>query len=398
MTIRLALVREEPDNTGYQQRLADTHAIRGELYFRTGRKPMGIQEMEVSHKIREALIAQHPEVIGYRDDLAKAFANMGRSYRLLGDGDKSLEYLNKALEIRLDISKQNPAVTQYQTQLAGNWESLGLLYQTRMMEAANPAGVDAAFRQSLDYFEKALAIRQEQVRLHPQVIAFQDGLGQGYYFIGDLQYYAHHDSFPWYNQAIILLAAVPEAQRSPSGEQNLGGSYWGRALAYKSMGQDARALADWKLALRLYHGDVVPDLIKDVAQHVQALYTRLPPRQAAVVTSARLVASAGGPWPALAGSLTASTWSGEPFLTHELPFHLACIYSLMGTAMQRQEQIPAGKRTAAVAQIREAALAMLKQARDAGFFEDPVWRDRLAKDPDLEGVRSHPDFKKLLER
>lgn len=401
LTIRLALVQQEPDNIEYQRRLADTYAIRGELFFRTQRESKGMAEMDASHKIREALIARHPEVIEYRDDLAKDFANLGRSYRLMGDGGKALKYLNKALVIRLEISKQNPAVTQYQSLLAGTWETLGLIYQDRMLAAADPPSADAAFRQSHEYYDNALAIEEELVRLHPQVVTFQDSLGQGYYFIGDLHFNANRENygeyFFYYNEAIIILTAVPEAELSPSGQQDLGASYWGRALAYKRMGQDARALADWKQALRRYHGDAVPGLINDVFEHAQALGTKQPLGQAALVATAQLVASSGGPWPQVAGSLAAADWSGEPFLTQELPYHLACIYSLMGASMQQQEKIPEEKRTATVAKLRDVALGMLKLARSAGLFADPAWRDRLEKDPDLELVRQHPDFKKLLE-
>jgi hypothetical protein len=42
------------------------------------------------------------------------------------------------------------------------------------------------------------------------------------------------------------------------------------------------------------------------------------------------------------------------------------------------------------------AVALLRRARDAGYFSDPAQVDHLKKGPDLDGLRGRADFQALL--
>jgi serine/threonine protein kinase/tetratricopeptide (TPR) repeat protein len=389
------LLQADPDNVDYQRCLADTRAIRGELNSRTKRFDPARVDLEESLKIRDALVARHPEVIEYQNDQGKALANLGRLYAQTERRDEAVRYYKKALAIRLEVSKRNPAVTQFQRLVVSACWSLGYYYYQEIGKASDQAARDEAFQSGREWFEKALEIDKELVRQHPGVLLFQDDLGQVYAMLGNLHYDAQRDTFSYYDQAIATLAHLPEGGVSADGKLALAESYWGRAQSFRRSGAHSRALADWKLALRLYRGQDTQGLWSDAQAHMESLRSN-PLRPLVVASGAGMLAYPVTPGPLLAGSLLLPEWAGGPLLSDALPYDLACAYSLLARSVFREERLPLLTRMLRVADLSARALEMLERARAAHLFEDPAWRERLEQDADLKELRSLPQFSRLV--
>jgi hypothetical protein len=132
-------------------------------------------------------------------------------------------------------------------------------------------------------------------------------------------------------------------------------------------------------------------------------------------------AAAAGPWTAV-GSVSGGDGSGsipslgketrrqflysfQPFqrptstgVGHSPPvlFDLACVCALSAAAATREDKLTAGDRDRLAARYSARAVALLGDARKAGFFKDVISVAHMKKDADLEPLRAREDFRKLL--
>src|SRR5207244_12774477 len=89
----------------------------------------------------------------------------------------------------------------------------------------------------------------------------------------------------------------------------------------------------------------------------------------------------------------------------ELPgallYNLACVYALSAKAVRANNSadppVPAAESGKRLDQYARHAVALLQEARQAGFFARAANVQNLKKDPDLDAVRSRDDFKKLVQ-
>jgi serine/threonine protein kinase len=79
-----------------------------------------------------------------------------------------------------------------------------------------------------------------------------------------------------------------------------------------------------------------------------------------------------------------------------LLFCLACSYAQAAEACRRNTWLLADDRRQLAEQYADSAIRLLEKAKAAKYFDSEAHRNRLKTDKELEPVRSHPGFQKLL--
>jgi hypothetical protein len=72
-----------------------------------------------------------------------------------------------------------------------------------------------------------------------------------------------------------------------------------------------------------------------------------------------------------------------------------CVVARM--AAERDESCPAEERQSRVDQCTDTALTFLQQAREAGYFDDPIHVRALAEEHVWQAMRNHAEYRRFLE-
>jgi len=168
-------------------------------------------------------------------------------------------------------------------------------------------------------------------------------------------------SLDWYGNAIAILEPIlGKNRRLAKARENLGNSYFNRALALAQLHRYADSLKDWDRAIELHEGPkrlTIRSLralaLAGVGDHVQAT------READEVAAAK---EATGP------------------LLHDI----ACVFSLASRAVKDDAKLKESYATRAV--------ELLQQAVQKGY-QDVA---HMKKDTDLDPLRQREDFQKLI--
>jgi hypothetical protein len=75
---------------------------------------------------------------------------------------------------------------------------------------------------------------------------------------------------------------------------------------------------------------------------------------------------------------------------------LACVYALASAAVRRDRRLSEASRDERAGHHGDRAVALLEQARKAGYFGKQSAIDHARKDPDLNALRNRADFRKLF--
>jgi serine/threonine-protein kinase len=377
LRVRENLARADPGNATYQRNLADSYSLRAELAARTNHGEQAEADCATVLRIRQKLVDGHPKVIEYQNCLAAAYNNQGMVYRELGRRAEAERSQDEGLTIRLRLVAQNPALTLLQRDLANSYRSLGGLYLGDLQKAATEAEKDRAFRNGRARYQSALEVSRKLADSYPQERAFQIDVGLDCSNLANLCYYHHpRDAVPWYDEALRILEGVPEELRLPEVRKAIGDCHWGRADILGGAGDYEHALADWQRALKTYSGPDAAALRSDA----RAFAERLRP----LLCDAVLAAT---------GSLaTANLLPSKP----DVAYQLATVYSLLAASVHRDQRVASEPREDQSAWYAAQVVELLRRAKAAGYFNDPVHHDRLAKDADLDALRPRADFQELL--
>jgi tetratricopeptide (TPR) repeat protein len=189
--------------------------------------------------------------------------------------------------------------------------------------------------------------------------------------------------------------------------QFLRNGYWTRAQALNRLKRHAEVLADCDRALELPRGQardfgvfgphmLRADSLDALGRYAEALADRdraleLAPvelREDFRVDRALTLARMGDH--ARATTEVVGVSQSAPNL-----YNSACVYALSSAARQDTNRPPAGWEATA-AGYAARAVALLDQARQAGYFEAPANLKNLVSDPDLDPLRSRADFRLLM--
>jgi tetratricopeptide (TPR) repeat protein len=396
MQIREGLAHEDPESTDYQRNLADSYNGRAQVAFGTRHPEQAVQDLEEARRIRQQLAAKHPEVIELQNDLAGACNNLALVYRKIGRREEALRTYQEALDLRSRVAERNPTVTQFQRDLANVYHNWGNLYLADLEKASTAAEVEQAYGPGLEKYRKGLEISQKLSKDHPQVLQFRIDVGMAYCSLGNFVYYVRKsDAVPWYDQAIAILAKVPEEDRSPEVGQGLGESYWGRAGALSEAGQQTQAWTEWKLALQHDHGPSAGALRSEAEEWANQLST-LPAWPVLGSATVGLLGTASGQGPLLAACGVLPGRAGEPFLSGEIPYGLAVVCAQLAASVLLDEDLPQAEREQRASTYKARAMALLRRTMATGYCHARDRRSQLLMEPGLEPLRSLPEFQDLL--
>jgi tetratricopeptide (TPR) repeat protein len=279
---------------------------------------------------------------------------------------KHTEAAGAIARARAALSELPPAdlaVAREWADVAGACTQLAFAHQQ-----ASPDRAAAAFREAQEINEKLIAN-------HPRVASYAVSLGGTYCNTGNLVRKGGkaEPALEWYDKAVRTLKAVVEADPANArGKLFLRNSHWGRALSLEQLQRHGDAVADWDQAIRLDDGGS---------------------RAAFAGNLARCLARAGLHERAGAAAEQMANAKGAASRLYDA----ACVLALAARAAARDKQLDAARQTKLGEQYAARAVALLRLARAAGYFQSATGLNRLKMDADLESLRSRGDYKKLLE-
>jgi tetratricopeptide (TPR) repeat protein len=368
--LREQLVREFPTETNHLDDLATTFNNLANFYtddvpLSPARQAQAEEAYRKAREITEKLVRAHPNVTDFRRFLAGIDNNVGWLYQKVGRLPEAETAFRKALEARSELARAHPKVASYQSLLASAHLNLADVFRLD----ARPDQAETAFR-------KALAIFDPLVREHREFTEFAIRCGGTQLGLGMVA--ADRGQFPdaleWYGRAIQTLETVlRKEKRLARARLDLSIAYEMRAKALTRLEKPAEAMKDWDRAL--------------------ALGKKLRPnalRSGRALTLVRL----GQPERAVEEVRPLKGNPAEP--SDETFFNVACVYAQASAAVGADARRPQAERDRLAGQYAARSVALLEQARAAGFFRTPVHLGYLKTDTDLDPLRPRDDFRKLL--
>jgi serine/threonine protein kinase len=404
------LLRDYPDNVGYQQDLANVHYQLGRAYRDISQLSLAEESLQRALAIQRKLVENEPAAADHRRELALTLFTLGRvryALRLrdpgvgeayhealacfgqigqkqpLGPGDRQTVaaikdylghfYLNQgrdhfpqaqqafeeSLALRQQLAKEHPSAVSYRRDLASAYYGMGALH----WNLGEPNQARASH-------QEARKIREWLVHDHPTVTQFAVDLGMSCRALG-LQSSALEDKVKWFSEAIQVLEGVrAKDPKRIEARGHLGQAYMRRGLTFNRLGDFAEGLADLQRAQ-----EFVPDtnwmLHFGRAQALAHLgkYTEAA-EEAAKVDRLKL-------------------WG-------EIYYELARVYSLCAAAARKDASLEMGERNQLGNRYAGRAVRQLQRAHEADWFKEPEAAERLRNDADFEALRSRKDYQKLL--
>jgi serine/threonine-protein kinase len=373
---RLLLERALPFYEGFRVQRPDDPEVREELAVNSYRAGWIIiqlggdldKALKYSRRARdlgEQLVREHPEVARHWKDLAKSCNNIGVVHGMKGELADALPAFRRAEEVDVQLVHDHPEVPEYQSDLARARTNIGSVLQ-----------LTAKFDDALKVYYQADKVWSGLIDKYRNVLDYKvSGAGLAGN-IGTLLRVTGKAkaSLAWFDKAIDLLGQV--RAREPNNlmaGQYLRNAYQGRAEALSRVGRLEEALRDWDQAVALDPGPR-----KNILRAGRAATQARAGQHARADTEARKLTRAADP-------------GGE------LPYFLACTYSLAAGAARKDSQLSATERDRLAERYAATALACLEKARAAGWFNHPARVTSLKEDDDLAPLRDRPDFRKFID-
>jgi serine/threonine protein kinase len=344
------MVAKFPEVPEYHQYLAGTHINLGMLLRALGKRDEARGEYQQASDLEQKLVAKFPDVPEYQQYLARARTNMGN---LLSDGfakrDEALVEYEQARGIQQKLAARFPTLPDYQEELARTHNNLGSLL-TSLGKRDEARG---EYQQAID-IGKRLALQ------FPNVPGYQVDLGGGYCNLAILirDEGKPAESVPWFAKAITTLTPVHKQDpRNVTAKQFLRNSYLERAMALDRLQRPAEAVQDWDMAIQLSPKS------EEAEMRTARASSRARSGQAAAAVAEVEDLAKIGKW-------EAGQW-----------YDLASVLAVASGKIADKKQ-----------QYADRAMELLRNAVQAGYQDGA----NMAKDADLDPLRTRNDFKKLL--
>jgi serine/threonine protein kinase len=372
-----SLVQAHPEEARYQTDLAIVCNDLGNVLRARGRREEALRIHRRAMAIRAKLAEAHPDLLRYQNELSKSYANVGYIMRELNQDAEALESLEKALAINQRILAAPSGILEIPTDL-GNYFNTRDAIRDDMARDHNMLGHILAHMgrhaEAMAAHEKAVAIGEQMVSESPDDDDYANLLGLAYNSLGFRLNVAkqHERALTCYERGRELFKLISD--RNPTLPGMLSSMAWedlmiGATLGY--LGRDAEALKHTRAAVAIQE--------KLAAEHPTERWTKI-----GLATGCLYLGRSPALTPAEARAILTK---GETTLA-ALPNPAAV--ELYNLACMRARLVPLanGERDQAIGR----ALDSLRRAIDAGY-RDVV---NMASDVDLESLRQHDEFKKLL--
>jgi serine/threonine-protein kinase len=417
LDIRSKLVEEYPRWGPYRHDLAYTQDCLGTLFMNMGRP----KEAEAAYRAAlanwEKVAADAPETPSYQVGLADAQQKLANFLRAHDRSKEATALLDRALATRLKLVGQFPADPAYRNSLGSTKAAWAVLYQYGLKDLPR---ADASYREAIIHAEtnlasatanptsaetlvgrqvalamflakqgktneaeevraKALADMEKWLADKPQSAVFALQVGELY---GDLSYtLRNHDktmldkAVTAYGKAIKAAEADLEkdSYTAAVARQHLRSALFGRARALSWLGKHTDSLADWDRAAELEEDDYHQDLAR--LGRLGALARSGKPTQATAELAAIL-----------------KKWPDEPLVT----YRAALVNALASATTPAGPGKTEAERRKPADELAARAVELLRKAV-AQQYLTPTHFEKMQRDPDLDALRSRPDFIKLMK-
>jgi serine/threonine-protein kinase len=415
------LATAHPDNPRYSLELNRTRIDLGWSYYTTGEMDRAEQEYQKAIPTLKTLADAHPEVLDYAKSLANAHMNL---VTVVGERGRAEESINAALEtIKLlrVLSGRFPAARDIQRLLAGQLSNLGNGYLFRgkpaegekyyleavdILERLTEAAPDdlgaleitARTRSNLAYvyldknnaaeFERqtflALAVKKKLAEAHPDVPDYQAMLARGHLSAARVYRKQGKDveARQSVDRSIALFRSLADAYpKNPFYGYGLTECQMGLGEFLEEAGKTADAGQAFLTALETY---------KETVRSVQAIPEMY---QHLGVACTIHVASAGNH--AVSTREVEALIKGTPRNAENI-YNAALVYSVSSASARRDAGLTPADQDRLAEKYAVRSMELLQQAKAAGYFQKSSGLEHLKNDPELSGLRSRPDFRKLL--
>ncbi len=277
-----------------------------------------------------------------------------------------LDVLEKLSDVQNRMAENSPAETQLRSSLATTINEIGLIH------FHDGHDIDQARKT----YEKSLKIRQQLVEDDPDSIAYAINVGGSYCNLGHLESKTenHEQALTRYEQSIAALSgALKNEPNHSTAKRFLTNARGGRATLLVKLERFSAAAPDWKRCMELNSGRT--------ARHFQNQF-------AFALAKAGDHHSAAGQ----AGRLSKSAEKQGGSL-----YDLACLWALCSAAVDQDSSLAAAQRKDDSEKYAVEALANLKQAHAAGYFETTQRREHLKADSDLHSLAKRSDFNEFMK-
>ncbi|MFO1419597.1 MAG: hypothetical protein U1F59_01295 [Candidatus Competibacteraceae bacterium] len=165
------LVQEHPEIQTYQNQLADSYHIIGNLL--QGSKDIAKAQAVYKKAIVlwESLVRKHPEVQAYRFELLVNHYFLGDLLDTTGDAAGTQSVWQQGVNLYGQLVREHPEMQVYQDDLVASYNQLGKLL---IQVSGDAIGAREAYQ------EKVLAPLERLAQVHPEVPAYQWGLAHNY--------------------------------------------------------------------------------------------------------------------------------------------------------------------------------------------------------------------------
>ena len=310
----------------------------------------------------KAVVAASPSVIQSRVSVDSLYHKLGMLLGDLGRHEEAGEAFHKARDVREALVRDFPVDPEFQDQLAEVDHNIGVLHFSL-----------GHGKEALQAYAHARECWERLAAAHPEQIDIATCLGGVYCHLGrvEVETLGHPQTgVEWCDRAVEKLVDV--LNRVPANAEArkfLALSYRTRALALLTLGRHAEGRADLDRAL-----EIAPISQKDELRFTRAMFLGMVGEYAAAVTEARAIANAA--------RLPAAPAA----------YDLACVYAVASATAAGDRRLPQQERSACADDLAAQAIAELRRAHTAGFFDDRSKLDRLDRDSNLTALRSRPDY------
>jgi serine/threonine protein kinase len=357
---------EQPDDIGYMVLQVDClvkfAACLGDLNQRKQIINIGRQSVELAERVAKAT----PDDVGRQADLAMCHNNLGNSFLVSKNASEAMVHYQEATKIRRSIDRSKlPAVT---LTLAQSLMNEGVVLWSQF---PNPLEAEKRFQEA----------ELELLSIPPD---HRDEGGNAVITLGKL-----HVS--WGGMLMQPLRRLEKSiARSDKGLQQIEPYlriepndaearavclklHGNRGMALGGLGKHRESVVDWTHVVELSTQPVPPDYRIQLA--IELIRAGELVRASAQVQLVQAAADLSG----------------------KDRYNLGAIFALCATAVRNDLNVPCDQRLRLVNSHISDALHWLRTAAKAGFFRDPAMRAEAKKDPDLEILRNHPEFRQLIE-
>jgi tetratricopeptide (TPR) repeat protein len=351
LALQRVLVRGPAPRADDQAALATYLHSLAVLYQETKPLPVAEQTYQEVLLLRRQLVRDHPEVADYQDRLASTYGNLGVLYKNSGRFQEAERAYQDALTLRKELVDKHADVTEYTVGLGMVYSNLGIFYlDTDRLEEAERAE------------RQALVLRRQLVREHPLVTEYAIDLGGTQCNLGLIQAKTARSeaALESYAEAVVTLeAALAKEPRHITAQEFLRTTLTNRINTLTALGRQAEALPHW-------------DRLVELSGSANGW-----PRIWRTMALARMKEH-------MRATAEADTIARYQNLPADVLYQLGTVYAISAAAVATDASL--------TEQYATRGVNLLGRAVAAGFKD----ADKLHKDPDLEALRSRPDFKVLL--